>query len=167
MTAGVEEIQSLPTRSRRYSYHRAAPEVFEAMLGIERTLERSDLDRGLLNLVYLRTSQLNGCAFCIDLHWGDLRAGGVPEQTLWQLSTWRDSSAFTGRQRAALAWTEAVTRLTGGTVPDEVFEIARQEFDERTLATLTLAIAAINGWNRLNMAFRTPPKESVNVDHAI
>jgi AhpD family alkylhydroperoxidase len=127
----------------------------QTMLGVEKYLSRN-ADRKLLNLAYLRASQVNGCAYCIDMHWKDLRAEGESEQRLYGLDAWAESPYYSDRERAALAWTEAVTRLTEGRVPDTVFEAARRFFSEAELADLTLGIVAINGWNRLNIAFRTP-----------
>jgi AhpD family alkylhydroperoxidase len=118
-------------------------------------LGHSGLPESLLNLVYLRASQINGCAYCIDMHWKDLRAAGEPEQRLYMLNAWRESPGYTDRERAALAWTEAVTLVAEDHVPDEVYGAAREEFTEQELANLTLAVVAINGWNRLNIAFRT------------
>lgn len=139
---------------QRMSYAKTAPEVYRAMLQLHEYLSQCGLDEGLLNLVYLRASQINGCAFCIDMHWKDLRAAGEDEQRLYMLGAWREWPGYSDRERAALAWTEAVTRLTDGDVPDEVYRAAREQFDEAELAKLTLAVVAINGWNRLNIAFR-------------
>jgi AhpD family alkylhydroperoxidase len=111
----------------------------------------------LLELVKTRASQLNGCAFCLDMHTKDARAGGETEQRLYALSAWRETPFFDARERAALGWTEAVTRLGDHPVPDEIYAEARQQFDERSLVDLTLAIVAINGWNRLAIAFRKEP----------
>jgi AhpD family alkylhydroperoxidase len=108
-------------------------------------------------LIKLRVSQINGCAYCIDMHWKDLRATGETEQRLYALDAWRESPFYTERERAALAWAEAVTRVTDSHVPDEVFEQARSQFDDDELANLTLGIVAINGWNRLCISFRVPP----------
>ncbi len=141
---------------RRIDYTGVAPGAFHAMLGFGKYLSQSGLDPALLNLVYLRASQINGCAYCIDMHWKDLRAGGEKEQRLYGLDAWAESPYYTDRERAALAWTEAVTRLTGGHVPDTVYEQARRFFSEKELVDLTLAVVAINGWNRLNIAFHTP-----------
>jgi AhpD family alkylhydroperoxidase len=127
-----------------------------AMLGLEKYLGQTSLPKSLLDLVRLRASQINGCAFCIDMHWKDLRAAGENEQRLYGLDAWAESPYYEDRERAALAWTEAVTRVADGHVPDAVFEEARRFFSEAELANLTLCIVAINGWNRLNIAFRTP-----------
>lgn len=136
---------------------KVAPGVIEAMLGIEKYLRRSGLDRNLLNLINLRASQINGCAYCLDMHWKDLRAAGETEQRLYGLDAWRESPYYTDRERAALAWTEAVTNIQEGRVEDSVFEEVRKFFSEKEIADLTLAVAAINSWNRLNIASRTVP----------
>jgi AhpD family alkylhydroperoxidase len=120
-------------------------------------VHRCGLERGLLELVKLRASQINGCAHCIDMHSKELRAGGESEQRLYLLDAWRESPFYTERERAALGWTEALTLVTDGHVPDRIYEAARAQFDEQELANLTLAIIAINGANRLNIAFRTVP----------
>jgi len=140
----------------RMNYLQAAPGVRDALLRLSEYVHGSGLGESLLGLVFLRTSQINGCAFCIDMHWKDLRALGQGEETLYMLNAWRESPGYTERERAALAWTEAVTLITEGHVPDEVYHAARQQFSEAELAQLTLAIAVINSWNRLNIAFRTP-----------
>lgn len=138
----------------RLNYAVASPEAVKTMLGVHQYLEKSGLDTKLMNLVYLRASQINRCAYCIDMHWKDLRALGVSEQDLYMLDAWREWHGYSDRERAALAWTEAVTVLTDGFVPDDVYETARQHFSERELVDLTLAVVAINGWNRLNVGFR-------------
>ena len=140
----------------RIHYGRVAPGVFEAMLGLTRYLRESGLEESLLNLVFLRASQLNGCAYCIDMHWKELRAAGETEQRLYGLDAWEESPYYNDRERAALAWTDSVTRISEGHVPEAVYQKARQSFSEKELADLTLAISAINGWNRLNIAGRTP-----------
>ena len=141
---------------QRVDYMKVAPGVLQAMLNLEKYLIQSGLERELLDLVKLRASQINGCAYCIDMHWKDLRAEGASEQKLYGLDAWEESTYYTDRERAALAWTEAVTRLDDRQVSDPVFEFARRFFSEKELADLTLCIVAINGWNRLNIAFRQP-----------
>lgn len=141
----------------RINYRESAPGAFKAMFGLEAYLRSSSLERNLLHLIKLRVSQLNGCAYCIDMHSKDLRAAGESEQRLYLLDAWEESPFYTDRERAALAWAEAVTRLTGGHVPEELFEAARKQFSETELAELTLAVTAINAWNRLNIAFRVTP----------
>ncbi|HEY7357174.1 MAG TPA: carboxymuconolactone decarboxylase family protein [Ktedonobacterales bacterium] len=139
------------------SYGKAAPGVYQAMLGLESYLRECGLEANLLDLVKLRASQINGCAYCLDMHSKDLRARGESEQRLYLLDAWRESPFYTERERAALAWTEAVTLLEHRQVPDEVYEQARRSFSEKELADLTLALVAINGWNRLNISFQTLP----------
>jgi AhpD family alkylhydroperoxidase len=141
----------------RLNYVKIAPDVYKAMLNLQEAVSHSGLDAKLLNLVVLRASQINGCAVCIDMHTKDMRADGESEQRLYLLSAWRESPFYSDRERAALAWTEAVTQITDGHVPDEVFQEARRQFSDAELAKLTLAVVAINGWNRLGIAFRIPP----------
>jgi len=131
--------------------------VLKAMLELSAQVSKSGLEKPLLDLVDFRVSQINGCAYCLDMHSKDLRAAGETEQRLYLLDAWRESPFYTERERAALAWAEAVTLVTEGHVPDDVFEQARAQFGEEELANLTLAVVAINGWNRLNIAFRTEP----------
>ena len=133
------------------------PEGYQALSGVERYIATSSLDRLLVHLVKLRASQINGCAFCIDMHWKDAKAAGESDQRLYGLDAWRESPYYTDRERAALAWTEAVTRLVDGQVPDEVYAQVREHFSEKELVDLTWAIAAINAWNRINIALRTVP----------
>jgi AhpD family alkylhydroperoxidase len=125
------------------------------MMGFQTYLTECGLDQGLLDLVYLRASQINGCAYCIDMHPKDLRARGETEQRLYLLDAWRESPFYSEREQAALAWTEAVTRVDLGHVPDDVYEQVRSQFPDEELANLTMAVVAINSWNRLNIAFRT------------
>jgi AhpD family alkylhydroperoxidase len=141
----------------RMSYAKIAPGVYKAMLGLESYLKECGLEPNLLDLVRLRASQVNGCAYCLDMHSKDLRARGESEQRLYLLDAWRESPFYTERERAALAWTEAVTLLEHRQVPDDVYEQARRYFSEKELADLTLAVVAINGWNRLNISFQTVP----------
>lgn len=141
----------------RASYQKAAPEVFQGMLALTMVVQKSGLAPGLVDLVNQRVSQINGCAYCLDMHSKDLRARGETEQRIYMLSAWREvPDLYNARERAALAWAEAVTRLTDQDVSDEVYDQARKEFSDKELAQLTLSIVAINGWNRLNVAFRTP-----------
>lgn len=142
----------------RLNYAEASPDGFAAMRTLERHVRQSGLDHRLLELVKTRASQLNGCAYCLDMHTKDARAAGETEQRLYALSAWRETPFFDKRERAALGWTEAVTRLSGDDpVPDLVYHEARSHFDERQLVDLTLAVVAINGWNRLAIAFRKEP----------
>ena len=141
----------------RIEYLRVARGVYEAMLGLEKYLHQCGLEESLLNMVKLRASQINGCAYCIDMHWKDLRLMGETEQRLYGLAAWEESPYYSDRERAALAWTEAVTNIQEGHAPDEVYQQGRTKFTEKELADLTLAIVAINGWNRLAIAARSVP----------
>ena len=140
----------------RISYTKAVPGARDALLHLSEYVHGSGLEESLLGLVCLRASQINGCAFCIDMHWKDLRALGQSEETLYMLDAWRESPGYTERERAALAWTEAVTLVTDGHVPDDVYALAHKQFSDAELVNLTLAVAVINSWNRMNIAFRTP-----------
>ena len=141
----------------RFNYVKAAPGLFKVMLGLGQYLHECGLEESLLLLVDLRASQINGCAYCIDMHWKDLRHGGETEQRLYSLDAWRESPFYSDRERAALEWTEALTLITEGRVPDEVYERVRQQFNEKELSDLSLAVVTINGWNRLNISARTVP----------
>ena len=141
----------------RVDYHKLSPGGYKAMLGLEHYLASSTLEKGLLHMIKLRVSQLNGCAFCLDMHWKDLKAEGENEQRMYSLDAWRETSFYTEKERAALAWAEAVTNVTEGHVPDEVYEETRKHFSEPELADLTLAVVTINAWNRLSIAFRVVP----------
>ena len=141
----------------RMNFRKASPQGAKALSELHGFVHRCGLEHTLLELVKLRASQINGCAHCIDMHTKELRAAGESEQRLYLLNAWRESPFYSARERAALAWTEALTLITQGHVPDAVYEQARDEFDEQELANLTLAIVAINGANRLNIAFRTVP----------
>ena len=140
----------------RISYTKAVPGVRDALLHISEHVHKSGLEESLLGLVFLRASQINGCAFCIDMHWKDLRAIGQSEEALYMLDAWRESPGYTERERAALAWTEAVTLVTEGHVADDVYAAAHKQFSDAELVNLTLAITVINSWNRMNIAFRVP-----------
>ena len=141
----------------RFKYVQAAPGAYQAMAGLERYLRECGLEEALLHLVKLRASQVNGCAYCIDMHWKDLRAIGEHEQRMYSLDAWRECPYYSDRERAALAWTEAVTLVSEGHVPDSVYNEVRPHFNEKELSDLTLAVVAINGWNRLAIAARTEP----------
>lgn len=141
----------------RIDYGKIAREGAKAMWQLENYVHGCGLESGLLELVKFRASQINGCAFCIDMHTKDARAAGETEQRLYALTAWRETPFFTQRERAALAWTEAVTQVSTSGVPDELYEQARQHFDEKELVDLTLAIVAINGWNRMAVSFRKVP----------
>jgi len=141
----------------RIAFDKTAPEGVKAMWTLENYVRHCGLEPSLLELVKFRASQINGCAYCIDMHTKDARAHGETEQRLYALSAWREAPFFTDRERAALAWTEAVTKVADGQVPDEVYELARRHFGEKELVDLTLAVVAINGWNRLAISFRKVP----------
>ena len=140
---------------QRLDYKLASPDAFKAMVNVEIQVHHSGLEPALLELVKTRASQLNGCAWCLDMHTKDARARGETEQRLYLLTAWREAPFYSERERAALAWTEALTQLPTHGIPDELYAEARRHFDEKALVDLTLAIIAINGWNRMNVAFRT------------
>jgi AhpD family alkylhydroperoxidase len=131
-----------------------ASDAAKAMFGLQRAVEGSGLEKPLIELVKIRASQMNGCAYCIDMHTKDARAHGETEQRIYALNAWAETPFFTPRERAALEWTEAVTRVGDTHVPDEVYARTRQHFEEPELVALTFALVAINGWNRLSVAFR-------------
>ena len=141
----------------RLNYAKIAPGVYDAMDALDQYLGKCGLEESLLHLVRLRASQVNGCAFCLDMHWKDLRAIGEGEERLYSLDAWRECSCYSDRERAALAWTEAVTLIADGHVPDAAYEQARGHFSEKELADLTLTVATINAWNRLSIAARLVP----------
>ncbi len=141
----------------RIDYDKIAPDAVKALLGLEAYLRRCGLEPGLLDLVKLRASQINGCAYCIDMHTKDARARGETEQRLFTLAVWREAPFFTDRECAALSWTEAVTEVACTHVPDAVYEQARRHFSEKELVDLTVAVIAINSWNRLAISFRMVP----------
>ncbi len=142
----------------RLEAKKVSPEAYQAMLALEMFVRKSSkLAPSLIELVKMRASQINGCAYCIDMHSKDARAAGESEQRLYALNAWRETPFFTAREQAALAWTEAVTLVAEGHVPDAVYEQARQQFSEQELVNLTMAIVTINGWNRLLIAFRAVP----------
>ena len=141
--------------SPRIDVGKVSPGAFRAMFGLEKYVRESGLEPSLLHLIKMRASQINGCAYCLDMHSKDARAAGETEQRLYVLNAWREAPFYTERERAALAWAEAVTLVTKGHVPDEVYEEAKKQFSEQELIDLTFAVVTINSWNRLNIAFRT------------
>ncbi len=145
----------MTTPDQRLRYPKVAPDAYRAMLALEEYVHSTGLEPALLELVKIRASYLNGCAFCIDMHTKDARAEGETEQRIYAVPVWRETPFFTPRERAALAWTEAVTELGRDGVPDDVYAEARAHFEEAELVRLTMAVVAINGWNRLSIAFRT------------
>jgi len=140
----------------RFNGAALSPGGFAAMLGLEKYLAACGLEIKLIHLIKLRASQLNGCAYCIDMHWKDLRAAGESEQRLYGLDAWEESPYYTDRERAALKWTEALTPIRDGHAPDAVYDHVRSQFNEQELADLTFVIAAINAWNRMAIAARSP-----------
>ena len=140
----------------RLNYAKAAPEAFQAMLRFSEYADNSGLETSLIRLVQIRASQINGCAYCLDMHTQDARAEGESEQRLYLIAAWREAPFYSERERAALEWTEALTLVAGDHVPDEVYERVRPHFSDEELVHLTMAVNAINSWNRLNVAFRTP-----------
>ena len=141
----------------RLSYSAKSPAGYRAYLALNQFVEECGIEHSLLELVKIRASQINGCAFCIDMHTIDARAGGESEQRMHLLNAWRESPFYSERERAALAWTEAVTLVSETHVPDDVYEEARRSFTEEELVNLTWAIVTINGWNRICVAFRSQP----------
>jgi AhpD family alkylhydroperoxidase len=141
----------------RFNYGKAAPGVYDAMDALDQYLAACGLEESLLHLVRLRASQINGCAYCLDMHWKDLRALGESEQRLYSLDAWRECPYYTERERAALDWAEAVTLIAGKRVPDMVYQAVRPQFNDKELSDLTLAVATINAWNRLSIAARLTP----------
>jgi AhpD family alkylhydroperoxidase len=139
----------------RLNPYRAAPEAMKAMVALENYVQHSGLDPSLIDLVITHASQINGCAYCIHMHTKEARARGETEERLYLLDAWRDSPLYNERERAALAWTEAVTLVRETHVPDVVYDEARQHFSEAELTKLTLCIATINAWNRLAISFRS------------
>jgi AhpD family alkylhydroperoxidase len=139
----------------RLDYRKTFPASWQAMLGLEDAVHASTLEPELLELVKMRASQLNGCAYCLDMHSKDARARGESEQRLHVLAAWQEAPLYSERERAALAWCEALTLLPQSGAPDDVYAQAREEFDEQELVALTLAIVAINGWNRFAVGFRS------------
>ena len=141
----------------RLDFRTASPAAAKAIGDLHGFVHSCGLEHALLELVKLRASQMNGCAHCMDMHVKELRAAGEDEQKIYLLSAWRECPFYSERERAALAWTEALTAITDGHVPDDVFEAAKGQFSDEELVNLTTAIIAINGANRLNIAFRTVP----------
>ena len=131
-----------------------AGNAMKAMYGLGMYLNKSIIEQPLLHLIYFRVSQINGCAYCLDMHSKDLRVMGETEQRLYMLDAWRESPVYTARERAAFGWAEAVTRLEHNQVADDVYETARQQFSEEELVDLTMAVITINSYNRINIAFR-------------
>lgn len=138
----------------RINFYNADPEAIHAMRGLESYLNHSGLELSLRELVKMRASQINGCAYCLDMHSKDARAAGESEQRLYCLDAWREAPFYSDRERAALEWTEALTLIAGTHAPDDVYDRVRQHFSEQEMMSLSMAIVAINGWNRLAIGFR-------------
>ena len=141
----------------RLDYARASPGGYRALVAMHRAVAESGLDPALVRMVYLRVSQINGCAYCVDLHWRDAVAAGVPPRKLNALAPWADSGFFTPPECAALAWAESLTRLPDGGVPDAVFAATQAAFGEKGTADLAYAVALMGAFNRLGVGFRQPP----------
>jgi AhpD family alkylhydroperoxidase len=141
---------------QRLDYTRVAPDAIRAQRGLETYIHSSGLEPSLIHLVKLRASIINGCAYCVDMHTKEARADGETEQRLYALPVWQETPFFTPRERAALAWTEALTLIAQNGVPDDVYAATRSEFSEAELVALTMVVVTINGWNRLAVSFRTP-----------
>jgi AhpD family alkylhydroperoxidase len=141
----------------RIDLSKVSPDAYRALMGLELFVRHSGLEPSLLELVKLRASYMNGCAYCVDMHSKDARLAGETEQRIYAVAVWRETPFFTGRERAALAYTEAVTALGHGGVPDDVYDEAAAHFDERELVALTMAVVAINSWNRVAVPFRIEP----------
>lgn len=142
---------------QRLNYQTVAPEALKGMLELEKYVGSSGLEHSLYELVKLRASQINGCAYCIDMHSKDARQAGETEQRLYALSAWKETAFYTERERAALAWTEAMTLISENDMSDALYEEVAQHFSEKEMMALTMAIVAINGWNRLAISFRVEP----------
>lgn len=143
--------------SARIEWPKASPDAYKAMLGLEQALEKSGLEHSLLELVRLRASQINGCAYCVNMHANDARKAGETEARLQTLSVWRETRFFTERERAALAWVESLTLLAERHAPQDQFEALREQFSEAEIVNLTLAIATINAWNRFGVGMAMVP----------
>ncbi len=141
---------------KRLDYWKVAPEAYRALAALERYVVNSSIEHPLLELVKLRASQINGCAYCIDMHWKDARVAGESEQRLYSLDAWREAPFYTDRERAAIAWTEALTLISQTHAPDDIYEQVRAQFSEQETVDLTLAIATINAWNRMSISMRAP-----------
>lgn len=147
----MENIKPLKERLNSFE---VAPEAMKGLLEMEKYAHDSGLEQSLYELIKTRASQINGCAYCLDMHTKDARKIGETEQRLYTLSTWKETPFFTDRERAALAWTESLTLISENDVPDSLYEATRKYFSEKELVALTIAIVAINGWNRLAIGFR-------------
>ena len=150
----------------RLNPYQVAPDTIKALSALEAQVQGSGLEQSLIELVKTRASQINGCAFCINMHTLDARKNGETEQRLYLLNAWRESPVYTDRERAALAWTEAVTLISETHAPDDVYEEVRSQFSEKEMVNLTMLIATINAWNRLAISFRSVPQVKTNANAA-
>jgi len=151
---------------QRMNFYEKGFKAMKPLFSLGAYLSRSPVEQSLRDLIHFRVSQINGCAYCLDMHSKDLREHGETEQRLYMLDAWREASLYTPRERAALAWAEAVTKLEKNNVPDDVYEEALDQFSEEELVDLTMAVIAINSYNRINIAFRTPAGDYVPGQHA-
>jgi len=156
-TKKIADSNKLKTMKERINYSEVAPGALKAMRELEKYVAASRLERSLCELVKTRASQINGCAYCLDMHTKDARVAGETEQRLYALNAWRETPFYTDRERAALEWTEALTLISENDVADNLYDSVRKHFDEKEMVELTMAIVAINGWNRLAIGFRTVP----------
>src|SRR5689334_7252592 len=154
------------TMKPRMNFYQSAPETMKAMMALENQIASSGLEQSLMELIKTRASQINGCAFCIDMHTRDARKRGESAQRLYLLNAWREAPCYTDRERAALAWTEAVTLIAETHAPDDVYEEVRAHFSEAETVNLTMLIGAINTWNRLSISFRAIPPVKVSASTA-
>lgn len=138
----------------RMNFYQAAPDTMKALTALETQIQSTGLEKSLIELVKIRASQINGCAFCINMHTEDARKRGETEQRIYLLNAWRESSLYSERERAALAWTESVTLIAETHAPDDVYEQIRAQFSDEETVNLTMLIGAINAWNRIAIAFR-------------
>ena len=151
---------------QRMNFYEKGLKAMKPLFNLGAYLAKSSVEQSLLELVAFRASQINGCAYCLDMHSKDMRAHGETEQRLYMLDAWREAPFYTDRERAALAWTEAVTKLEKNNVPDDVYEEALQQFSEEELVDLTMSVLLINCYNRVNVAFHTPAGDYVPGQHA-
>jgi AhpD family alkylhydroperoxidase len=151
---------------QRMNFYEKGFKAMKPLFSLGAYLAKSPVEQSLLELVAFRVSQINGCAYCLDMHSKDLRAHGETEQRLYMVDAWRETNLYTNRERAALAWAEAVTKLENKSVPDEVYEEAAREFSEEELIDLTMSVIGINSYNRINVAFHTPAGDYTPGQHA-
>jgi len=152
---------------QRMNFYEKGFKAMRPLFSLGAYLSKSTVERSLFDLVSFRVSQINGCAYCLDMHSKDLRAHGETEQRLYMLNAWRETSLYTDRERAALAWAEAVTKLEKNDVPDDVYEDAMHQFSEEELVDLTMGVIAINSYNRINVAFHTSAGDYAPGQHAV